>query len=165
MCLILSLSLSIYIYIYIFGLELYKMIKEQIRHLLLCLWWREGSADILNFLLDMEPELWNTVSHNGRTPLHTAGMFSDALIYRLHIIFYSLNRYVTSWLKSWLTLLSLNLSLIESEWKPFSATGFLNYVCIFFFFSICSPAGFWHHSTVSSSLPFFNCSLDFCPIM
>ena len=40
---------------------------------------REGHADILNYLLDIEPSCWKTVSHNGRTPLHTVGVNSSRL--------------------------------------------------------------------------------------
>lgn len=34
---------------------------------------REGNKEVVQFLLDTDTSLWNTVSHNGRTPLHTAG--------------------------------------------------------------------------------------------
>ena len=34
---------------------------------------REGHPDIVHFLLDTERSCWETVSKNGRTPLHTAG--------------------------------------------------------------------------------------------
>ena len=36
---------------------------------------REGHADILNYLLDSDPGCWDTKSKNGRTPLHTVGMY------------------------------------------------------------------------------------------
>ena len=36
--------------------------------------YREGYADILNYLLDTDPSCWDTKSKNGRTPLHTVGM-------------------------------------------------------------------------------------------
>ena len=35
---------------------------------------RQGNPDIVGFLLDTEPGCWDTISKNGRTPLHTAGM-------------------------------------------------------------------------------------------
>jgi len=38
-----------------------------------CLLYREGYAGIITYLLDCDPDVWNTVSKNGRTPLHTAG--------------------------------------------------------------------------------------------
>lgn len=34
---------------------------------------RQGNPDIVTFLLDRDPQCWDTVSKNGRTPLHTAG--------------------------------------------------------------------------------------------
>ena len=34
---------------------------------------RHGNPEIVRFLLDTQPECWDTVSKNGRTPLHTAG--------------------------------------------------------------------------------------------
>lgn len=34
---------------------------------------RQPNAEIVRYLLDREPECWNTASKNGRTPLHTAG--------------------------------------------------------------------------------------------
>ncbi|XP_022099762.1 ankyrin repeat domain-containing protein 16-like isoform X2 [Acanthaster planci] len=34
----------------------------------------EGHVDILTYLLDCIPDLWDTVSKNGRTPLHTAAL-------------------------------------------------------------------------------------------
>lgn len=34
---------------------------------------RHGNLDIVRFLLDTFPECSDTVSKNGRTPLHTAG--------------------------------------------------------------------------------------------
>ena len=35
---------------------------------------REGNVDILNYLLDVSPNCWETVSKNGRSPLHTAAL-------------------------------------------------------------------------------------------
>ena len=35
---------------------------------------RQGNTEIVSFLLDTAPQCWETQSHNGRTPLHTAGM-------------------------------------------------------------------------------------------
>ncbi|XP_019635716.1 PREDICTED: ankyrin repeat domain-containing protein 16-like [Branchiostoma belcheri] len=35
---------------------------------------REGDVDIVNFLLDCDCTLWDSVSTNGRTPLHTASL-------------------------------------------------------------------------------------------
>ena len=34
---------------------------------------REGHPDIVRFLLDTDSGCWETVSKNGRTPLHSAG--------------------------------------------------------------------------------------------
>ena len=34
---------------------------------------REGHPDIVQFLLDTDSGCWETVSKNGRTPLHSAG--------------------------------------------------------------------------------------------
>ena len=34
---------------------------------------REGHRAIVSFLLDSDPQCWDTRSSNGRTPLHTAG--------------------------------------------------------------------------------------------
>ena len=34
---------------------------------------REGHPDIIHFLLDTDSGTWETVSKNGRTPLHSAG--------------------------------------------------------------------------------------------
>ena len=34
---------------------------------------RHGNTNIVRFLLDTDPQCGNTVSKNGRTPLHTAG--------------------------------------------------------------------------------------------
>ena len=34
---------------------------------------RQGNVDIVRYLLDTEPQCWETSSNNGRTPLHTAG--------------------------------------------------------------------------------------------
>jgi hypothetical protein len=41
-------------------------------HLVLCN--REGHVEILQHFLDVFPDIWDTVSNNGRTPLHTAGI-------------------------------------------------------------------------------------------
>ena len=54
-----------------------KMLFEKIKCKLLNSFPREGQVDILNYLLDCVPDLWNTVSNNGRTPLHTAGRMLD----------------------------------------------------------------------------------------
>ena len=35
---------------------------------------REGHAGIVQHFLDVFPDIWDTVSNNGRTPLHTAGI-------------------------------------------------------------------------------------------
>lgn len=35
---------------------------------------RHGNANIVRFLLDTDPQCGNTVSKNGRMPLHTAGI-------------------------------------------------------------------------------------------
>ncbi|KAI0231674.1 Ankyrin repeat domain-containing protein 16 [Lamellibrachia satsuma] len=35
---------------------------------------REGNKEVIEFLLEKDPELWNTRSNNGRTPLHTAAL-------------------------------------------------------------------------------------------
>lgn len=43
---------------------------------------REGDEEIVNYLLDIDDSLWNTVSKNGRSPLHTAGKFL------IHIVLY-----------------------------------------------------------------------------
>ena len=34
---------------------------------------REGHSNIVGFLLDTDATCWETVSKNGRTPLHSAG--------------------------------------------------------------------------------------------
>ena len=34
---------------------------------------REGHVEILEYLIDYDPDLWDTKSSNGRSPLHTAG--------------------------------------------------------------------------------------------
>lgn len=34
---------------------------------------REGDKEIVNYLLDVDGSVWNNVTKNGRTPLHTAG--------------------------------------------------------------------------------------------
>ena len=36
---------------------------------------REGHPDIVHFLLDTDGSCWETVSKNGRTPLHSAGVY------------------------------------------------------------------------------------------
>ncbi len=35
---------------------------------------REGHVGIVQYFLDTFPDIWDTVSNNGRTPLHTAGI-------------------------------------------------------------------------------------------
>ena len=35
---------------------------------------REGHSTIINYLLDVDPNCWQTISHNKRTPLHTVGL-------------------------------------------------------------------------------------------
>jgi hypothetical protein len=35
---------------------------------------REGHVEIVQHFLDVFPDIWDTVSNNGRTPLHTAGI-------------------------------------------------------------------------------------------
>jgi len=40
---------------------------------------REGSVDIVSFLLTTNPGCWSTCSKNGRTPLHSAGENIDLL--------------------------------------------------------------------------------------
>ena len=42
---------------------------------------REGHFRIVQYLLDMFPNIWDTVSNNGRTPLHTAGMKLHCFLY------------------------------------------------------------------------------------
>ena len=34
---------------------------------------RQGNVGIVRYLLETAPQCWDTVSKNGRTPLHTAG--------------------------------------------------------------------------------------------
>ena len=35
---------------------------------------REGHVKIVQHFLDVLPDIWHTVSNNGRTPMHTAGI-------------------------------------------------------------------------------------------
>ncbi|XP_076069171.1 ankyrin repeat domain-containing protein 16-like isoform X2 [Oratosquilla oratoria] len=44
---------------------------------------REGFRHIITFLLDIFPNAWNTVSKNGRTPLHTAAMHGHTEIVQM----------------------------------------------------------------------------------
>ena len=41
--------------------------------LFMYIYFREGDAGIVKYLLSKDSQLWNTCSKNGRTPLHTAG--------------------------------------------------------------------------------------------
>ncbi|XP_077868333.1 ankyrin repeat domain-containing protein 16-like [Saccoglossus kowalevskii] len=50
---------------------------------------REGHVDILNYLLNCDENTWNTISKNGRTPLHTAALHGNTeaakiMIHRCH---------------------------------------------------------------------------------
>lgn len=69
-----SLVLLFYFYIVVgrLGNEAMHFLNTSKSFRLLC---REGYADILNYLLDTDPGCWDTKSKNGRTPLHTVGMY------------------------------------------------------------------------------------------
>ncbi len=41
---------------------------------------RQGNREIVMFLLETAPQCWDTVSNNGRTPLHTAGTTTTTLV-------------------------------------------------------------------------------------
>lgn len=45
-----------------------KLVKFWLVHLP-----REGHPDIITYILDVDPQCWDTKSKNGRTPLHTVG--------------------------------------------------------------------------------------------
>lgn len=42
---------------------------------------REGDVKALNLLLENSSDVWNTVSNNGRTPLHTAGRLDNFVMF------------------------------------------------------------------------------------
>ena len=41
---------------------------------------REGHPEIVRFLLDTDGSCWETVSKNGRTPLHSSGLRSESRV-------------------------------------------------------------------------------------
>ena len=47
---------------------------------------REGDVGIVNYLLNVDPYIWDTVSKNGRTPLHTAALHGRLAVTKVHNI-------------------------------------------------------------------------------
>ena len=60
-------------------------------HIFIC-YCREGHSDIVSLLLDNKSTCWDTKSNNGRTPLHTVGLFVSMYVcmyVRMYVCMYA----------------------------------------------------------------------------